>query len=471
MSISKKCIIVPENLPQNAEYEALVLAAIIGDENTSQEILSSLSVDNFEQENHKVLITLLKKMSSEGIRIVPENVLIQAKENKLLASLGGAQGILSIACSYSNRADNDFYVDKVIELSQRRNAILAAKNFIDGMHDETKNPDNFLKDIVSSLYNLTAKEKVKTLTANDIEGNFYNGMTFEAYCEWKKDRKLRGLPPYIGMSTGFEKLDAAIGGLQDGKLYYCGARTSMGKTTFMLNIASNIIFKSREKIGIISLEMKSSDIYSRLLCIASDVSFKRFDESNVSTSEREMIMIARTNIGDNFIIEDPASLSIEKLCSRAKRLKEFYNIKILFIDYLSRIHAERKFSSKHLEIDYISKCLQNLARELNIPIFVLAQLNRESAKKDDPTPCLTDFRESGSIEEDADACLLLHRPDYYHPEKKVGTIEVHVAKNRLLGTLGKVILKCDFKISEKYNQSDEIAHLPKAVVSNRYPDQ
>ena len=143
-----------------------------------------------------------------------------------------------------------------------------------------------------------------------------------------------------------------------------------------------------------------------------------------------------------------------KLCARAKRLKTNHKIDILFIDYLTLVKGNQHFTNKHLMVDDVSKGLQALAKSLNIPIVCLAQLNRSAAESGRPT--LSHFRESGSIEEDADACLLLHRPEYYQPTEKPGLVEVIVAKNRIMGTIKTIHFSCDAKVSDKYHECEEI---------------
>jgi replicative DNA helicase len=157
------------------------------------------------------------------------------------------------------------------------------------------------------------------------------------------------------------------------------------------------------------------------------------------------------------------------LTARAKRMKKSHDIEILFIDYLTLIKSDSRHATKHMQVDEVSKGLQSLAKALKIPVVCLAQLNRASTGKDGDVPTLTSFRESGSIEEDADGCLLIHRPDYYNPTAKPGYVELIIAKNRIMGTLKKIDYSCNFSVSDRYFECLPLEEDVKRMVEENNP--
>ncbi len=231
----------------------------------------------------------------------------------------------------------------------------------------------------------------------------------------------------------------------------------MGKTTFILNLMKNMsLYQKKTKIGFFSLEMPATTIFTKLLCLFCDIKFSKFEDGLCTSEEKDRVINQIQKMKDlPLYLDDPSGIKLSQLRSRAKRMLYNFGIEILFIDYLTLIRSDEKFNNKHLEVDAISKGLQTLAKELNIPIVVLAQLNRASVKKEKPFPSLADFRESGSIEEDADGCILLHRPEYYDPNNQPGIIKVYVAKNRLRGKVCIHDFHCNSH-SEVYHELNSV---------------
>ncbi len=290
-------------------------------------------------------------------------------------------------------------------------------------------------------------------TMRDINKNFKKDRSFSEHIVWLQDCYKKNLPTFEGIPSRYPLLDDTLGYFQNSCLYYIGARTSMGKTTFMLNIIRNMM--PYHNIGVFSLEMPSRTIFDKLMCIQSNVKYSKYTKGDITQAQFERLFLDCEDANDyNVFLEDPDSITISNLVLRAKNMKLNHKIDILFIDYLTRITSDTKYPTKHLQVDEISKKLQSLAKSLNIPIICLAQLNRASATNTKPS--LADFRESGSIEEDCDAAILLHRPEYYTPGEKPGEVQVIIAKNRVMGTIKKIAFHCDSNLSERYNEKIEI---------------
>lgn len=192
-------------------------------------------------------------------------------------------------------------------------------------------------------------------------------------------RKSNLLPAYDGVTSGYDILDKTFGFFRKAALYYIGARTSMGKTTFMLNLIANQMAK-RIPIGVFSLEMPSEQIVPKIMCIFSEVNYRMYEDVELYEEKIARLCETRKMFKDQpLYISAPSSITINQLCVEAQRMVDHHGVKIIYIDYLTRIRSSGKFTSKHLEIDAISKALQSLARQLDVPIICLAQLNRASS--------------------------------------------------------------------------------------------
>jgi len=293
-------------------------------------------------------------------------------------------------------------------------------------------------------------------TGRQIKDDFSESRSFDENIDWMRQRRKNNLPTFEGVPSGYPILDYTLGYFKKSCLYYIGARTSMGKTTFMLNLVANHM-RDGLSVGMFSLEMARDKIFGKLVCVYTGVSYRRFEDGDINDLQSENLKISAEYFASKELhIHAPDSISMDQLMVAAQRMVDHHKVKIIYIDYLTRIKPSGKFSSKHLEVDYISKSLQTLARRLEIPIVCLAQLNRDTESNKGAVPTLSCFRESGSIEEDCDAAILLHRPSYYDPSLKGsdGTadkrVQVIVAKNRIRGTVKPIRFLCDSDLSERY---------------------
>jgi replicative DNA helicase len=366
---------------------------------------------------------------------------------------------------YSNAGvDYKFYSSIIKKTHELRQIIYTANSAVSSSCDKLADPDDIIRELQKKIYQIQGIAQKELKTSHQILANYQNGKTFHDHYEWVTDQVSKGLPPYIGVSSGYKILDETLGFFRPSCFYLIGGRTSMGKTTFLLNLIKNMnSFGRRTRIGFFSLEMPANVLIGKMMSLYTGISFNRLEDGFCKPEELQRFYTQADSFKDYPIyIEDQSGLKISQLSARAKRMKEMYNIEILFIDYLTLIKSDDKLNSKHLEVDQISKGLQNLAKDLQIPIIVLAQLNREVTKRADNKPLLSDFRESGSIEEDADACLLIHRPDYYDKNANPGVVQLHVAKNRIRGDVRRI----DFKHSSD-NSYEELVMIDDLVEQRR----
>lgn len=436
------------NLPQDLKLEVFCLGAIISSINAANEAFSLLDESDFFNPDHKKIFTLMKSSYSDeaGCNLYTMSHKMDKEEGNYSKSY-----LLYLEGNAWSGMPYDEYFQQVKNLASLRKSCFAAQELLINACLPNASYDEVIGEHQNKLLK-TMGINFSTLTANHLYNDYKNNMSFVDYALWKRDRFHRGLPTYEGVRCHFPLLDKTLGSFQNGGLYYIGARTSMGKTTLILNLISNMMKHNR--VGIFSLEMDAQMIFEKLLCIFCDIKYSDFSQGNFPDEHLERIKSMEPFLKkDCIFIEDEQSLPLSKLIARAKRMKKTNNIEILFIDYLTLIRSDTKYPTKHMQVDEVSKGLQSLAKVLKIPVVCLAQLNRASIGNEDSRPTLAHFRESGSIEEDADGCILIHRPEYYNKNTKPGQVELIVAKNRIMGTLKTIDYSCDYTISDRYHES------------------
>lgn len=443
-------------LPEDRLIEQYTIGCMMIDFNALNYCIETLEENDFYHGDYKVLFSIFKEMYTKDAQVNPENVHV-----KLLV-----MGIkdykvwdLHSLADMSRGIDYEFYCSEVKKLSIQRRIIHSCSVGMNDAADKKKDPMNVIIDIHRNLDLSAGNHFSKTKTMNEIISNIRDGRSLAENALWKKKRRDSGVTNFEGVCSGYPILDETLGSFQKGALYYVGARSSMGKTTFLLNLIVNML--NKHKIGFFSLEMEENIVAQKLVCILTDIKYNWLSKGQLTQTQIDTLFEYQEPLKKSpLFIEGPSAMNIQILSSRAKRMKASHDIDILFIDYLTRIKTSGKGFNKHLEVDEISKGLQHLAKELNIPIVCMAQLNRASASKTKDgkvlPPTLVDFRESGSIEEDCDGAILLHRPEYYNKLDNPGQIQVIVAKNRIEGTLENIAFSCEAMKSEKYHECRRI---------------
>jgi len=425
------------------------MAAILSSFEAADEAANALNEDDFYDADHSKLFSLIKELIKERI---PVNPMTLAKRIDKPSGNFSWDYLLGVGHEYFSGMDYLSYFQQLRNLTALRRLIYMLNSTVNDAASEGANYESLIGNFYANLLKIENKTS-GAIHPKELLNDFKRGMSYLEFIDWRRDRFFKGLPAFDGVPTGYPRLDAALGSFQNGAIYYIGARTSMGKTTFLLNLVSNII--KTKKVSIFSLEMDAQMVFEKLMCIYADLKYAKFSSGNYSQEERERLTSLVPFFETcNLWFDDEQGLTISKLVSRANRLVKVYGVEIIFIDYLTLIKSVGKHPNKHMQIDEISKGIQALAKQLNIPIVVLAQLNR--AAGDGDRPSLTSFRESGSIEEDADACLLIHREEYYNPGTKPGLIDVIIAKNRIMGKLCTIPFSCNSQASERYYELEPV---------------
>lgn len=339
----------------------------------------------------------------------------------------------------SQYADRKSLIETLKKAKDKRDLLQIGLDLFTNSQDQKKEPNSLIQTTHESLNAISDGTSKQTFyTAKDILDTPDN---FLMRYQKKQEAYRRGETVLTGIPTGFLDLDKHISGLTPGHLTIVGARPSVGKTTFATNLLQKMYEKKTPSI-FFSLEMPKQELIAKLVCQMAKIDYKTYQSGSGDAAFFQAMVPIYHHLSKNDIVlyDDQPSLSIDKLHARVGRAKRSTGIKVVFIDYLQLLKSNRKGTDvRHLEIADISRTLKEIAKENDVCIVALAQLNRESEKRDSKRPYMSDLRESGSIEADADEIILLHRPEIYNAHDKPGLMEILVAKNRF-GSTGSFYL-------------------------------
>ena len=434
---SKSKIRVP---PQSKEAEKLVLGMMFSSVNALNVAADTLLPEDFYFKEHQLVFHVLQEAYRNDRPADVHLVNEELKRRDELKEVGGIVALTEIAHYAGTSAYIEEYVNVVKDKALLRRMISTASEMEKKAQQEPSDVLSFLDECQSKLYTISQEKSAKEgfLLRDILSG--VRASTKLPFLKELQDRQEEFLTKgpnqahFTGLSSHFLDVDKMINGLCPSQLLILAARPSMGKTALALNIAQNVAFRTKEPVGIFSLEMNSEELLHRLICSESEVESEKIKNGSLTGSEYQKVVAAVNEMQKHtMIIDDQPGLKISDLRSRARRMKEMFNIKLLVIDYLQLLSgpkASYNSDNRQNEISEISRMLKNLARELNIPVICLSQLSRKVEERQGHRPMLSDLRESGSIEQDADIVMFLFRREYYNPQDKPGTAELIVAKNR-----------------------------------------
>lgn len=438
-------IILKDHLPPSDELlEQSVLGAILIDKDCIN-IVSPLifDVNIFYYEKHQLIYNACKELNDNGNPIDLRTVTALMRKNKTLEKIGGALFITSLTNHIQSIANTHFHVAVLREYYMKRMVYdISYKNMVLARKDETDCFD-LLDRTMMQLYKMIEKLQSKSIET---------GLSIfdKAIQQIEIAMNTKGI---VGIPTGLKKIDIFTGGWQKQDLIIIAARPAMGKTAFVLQVAKNAVFEGK-KVLIFSLEMSYIQLMLRLISSETGIKGSDLTRGKISTNELATILKKTPKLRDfNLKIDDTASLSISALKSKATLTKVQSGLDLIVIDYLQLITTDNSKGFREQEISYISRSLKALAKELDIPIIALSQCSRKCEDRTDKRPNLSDLRESGAIEQDADSVIFLYRDYYYgneiNPETNESTenvLEVIWAKHRN-GSVGTVELFCSLGIN------------------------
>jgi replicative DNA helicase len=417
----------PHIPPQNLEAEQSLLGGLLVDPESINKIVDMVGSGDFYKDAHSKIYDVILDLyeRNEAIDIITVSSL--ARDKGLVEKIGGITYLNSLVDLMPSAANIVHYAKMVREKALMRNLINAATLIIEKGHELDLNVDSYIDEAENLIFQV-AENKFKPSFFSMKEIVMENIQKIELLSQKKQS--------VIGVPTGYTELDRLTSGLQPSDLIIVAGRPSMGKTAFCLNIAQYVaaIKDNPTPVGIFSMEMSKEQLVTRLLSSESEIDHSKLRAGMLSQSDwRRLSEAASKLIEASMFIDDSPSMSVLEVRARARRLKKEHGLGLLIIDYLQLMKGRTFIESRVQEISEISRSLKALAKELNIPVIAISQLSRAPEKRENEAkkPRLSDLRESGAIEQDADVILFIYRDEVYNKDSdKKGTAEIIIGKQR-----------------------------------------
>lgn len=419
--------------PQNIEAEQAVLGAIFL-EPSSLTVASELLIpEDFYRAAHQQIFNVILNLNDKGKAVDLVTVTEELAAAKLLEDTGGVSYLSELAASVPTAANIEYYAKIVEEKSLLRRLIRTATTIASDGYSREDEVESLLSEAEKSILEVAQRKNAGAFhNIKDVLVRTYDNIETIA----NRVGEVTGIP------TGFAELDRMTAGFQRNDLIIVGARPSVGKTAFALNIAQNVATKAQENVAIFSLEMGAEQLVMRMLCAEGNINAQNLRTGSLTDEDWGKLTMAMGSLSNSGIfIDDTPGVKIGELRSKCRRLKQEHGLGMILIDYLQLILGDgRSGENRQQEVSEISRSLKALARELQVPVIALSQLSRGVEQRQDKRPMMSDIRESGSIEQDADIVAFLYRDDYYDKESEnKDIIEIIIAKQRN-GPVGTVQL-------------------------------
>ena len=424
--------------PQNADAEASLLGAVLIDADAIVKIADSVRPDDFYEERNRrtyeAILNLYEKHSPIDVLTLSD----QLKGNGFLDMVGGASYLTELTNFVPTATHVEQYASIVSQKSLRRRLIKASQDIVGLGYDEARSLQELVEEAETKLFEVSQRHVKQDISSMET----ILSESFDRLDELHKDKgKMRGVP------TGWPDMDNILAGLQKSDLFILAARPAMGKTAFVLNLAHNVAVKANQAVLVFSMEMSKEQLVDRMLSRESGVDAWALRTGNLTDSDFEKIGHAMGTLSEaQIFIDDTPGITVSDLRTKARREAHLRPIGLIIIDYLQLMSGGSRFGgdgNRVQEISEISRGLKGIARELNVPVIALSQLSRSVESRHPQIPQLSDLRESGSIEQDADVVAFLYREDYYNPETdRKNIMDVFIKKHRN-GPVGAVELYFD----------------------------
>ncbi len=434
--------------PQNTEAEASLLGALLIDSDAIVKIADTVAVNDFFEPRHQRIYEAIVQLyeSREAIDVL--TLADRLRNNGYLASVGGPAYLTELTNFVPTATHVEQYADIVAQKAMRRRLIAASKDIVGLGYDESKQLRELIEEAETKLFEVSQqhiKQNVISLEAILAE-------SFDRLDELHKDKqKIRGIP------TGFKDLDDKLAGFQRSDLIILAARPSMGKTALALNFAHKVAVNAQQPVLIFSLEMSKEQLVDRLLSMESGVDAWALRTGNLTDADFEKIGRAMGTLSEAPIfIDDTPGITVSDLRTKARREAHQRPLGLIIVDYLQLMSGGSRFGSEAnrvLEISEISRGLKGVARELNVPVLALSQLSRSVESRHPQIPQLSDLRESGSIEQDADVVAFIYREEWYNPETDRKNLADILIKKHRNGPTGGVELRFESE-NQRFSQID-----------------
>ena len=410
--------------PHDIEAEQAILGCMLTDKDSVISAIEVLKEEDFYREDNKTIYSAIVSLYAKNEPIDIITVKAELIEQGTFERVGGLAYLAELPEKVPTTANVDKYIKIVEEKAMMRSLISTANEMISLGYDETEEVDRIMDMAEKKVFDLTQKKNTKGYTA-------IKDVLVETFAKLEELCNQKG--KLSGTSTGFADLDLKTNGLHDSDLLIVAARPAMGKSAFAINLATNVALQSGKGVAIFNLEMSKDQVGNRILCSEAMIDSNKVRSGQLEDDDWVKLASTLGRLSEAPIyIDDTAGITIMEIRAKCRKLKIEKDIGLVVIDYLQLIQGSgKKNASREQEISEISRSLKILAKELNIPVIALSQLSRSVEKRDDKRPMLSDLRESGSIEQDADIVIFLYRDDYYNEDsEKKNVAEVILAKHR-----------------------------------------
>jgi replicative DNA helicase len=419
-------------MPHSTPAEQSVIGAMLMDRDAVTVATEMLNVEDFYQKQYGILFEAMEELYREEKPIDLITLQNRLKEKDVPPEISSLEFVRDMITTVPTSANVKYYAEIVSEKALLRRLIKVNEEIAASCYAGKESVEEILETTEKNIFQVLQRKTnddfvpIKEVVLNALD---------------KIEAASRSKGSVTGLATGFIDLDYRTAGFQPSDLILIAARPSMGKTAFALNIAEYMAFRSNQTVAIFSLEMSKEQLVNRMFALDSRVDAQVLRTGNLTDNDWASLIEAAGVIGkSNLIIDDTPGISVTELRSKCRKYKLEHNLGIIMIDYLQLMQGSRKAESRQQEISDISRSLKEIARELQVPVVALSQLSRAVEQRPDHRPMLSDLRESGAIEQDADVVMFLYRDDYYnHDTEKKDVAEVIIAKQRN-GPIGTVEL-------------------------------
>ncbi|MEV5030019.1 replicative DNA helicase [Paenibacillus sp. LPE1-1-1.1] len=427
--------------PQNLEAEQAVIGAILLHAEALITAMERVRSEDFYSGPHRQIYEAMVEIAENNQPVDLVTLTAHLQDQHLLEEIGGVSYLAKLANSVPTAANIDYYAQIVEEKSMLRRLIRTATNIVSDGYANSEDVGVLLGD---------AEKKILEISNRRSGSGFISIRDVLMEVFEKVEQLYQDKGGTTGIPSGFTDLDRMTAGFQRSDLIIVAARPSVGKTAFALNVAQNVGVRARETVAIFSLEMSAAQLVQRMICAEANVDAQRMRTGHLEGDDWEKLTMAIGSLSEaQIFIDDTPGITVAEIRAKCRRLKKEKGLGMIMIDYLQLISGRGKAGeNRQQEVSEISRTLKQIARELEVPVIALSQLSRGVEQRQDKRPMMSDLRESGSIEQDADIVSFLYRDDYYDKEsEKKDIIEIIIAKQRNgpVGTVELVFLK-------KYNK-------------------
>lgn len=448
--------------PYSIESEQALLGSMLLNDNVSNSVCSKMQEDDLYNNIHKKIYGTIKELCKNRIPIDLVSVTTKLEERKQLGEIGGIDYLTKLTNSVPTATNYEYYLQTVLKHSRLRK-LLNLTNMISAQIHDGEDEDKIISYYQNNITEITEKKSSGlTHIREDVEE------ISKKFNDIQKNPTVKK-----GLRTNFYALDKNFnGGLQNGDLILLAARPGVGKTTLAMNIITNVAINEKVTCAIFSLEMPRQQLVQRSLCSVGMVDLSKALNGELDNEDWLALWEARKRLSNsNIYIDDNSSMTVGSIIDECKKLKKEVGLDLIMIDYLQLMNAPDTSIPRQQQISEMTRNLKIAARELNVPILLLSQLSRDVEKRDDHRPMLSDLRESGAIEQDADIVMFIYNPDIYKKddEYKPGIVDLMVAKHRNgeIGTI-KLNFKKEYSIFTNQTVDSEMASLESTLPKIHY---